>query len=1451
MLMAVEEGSNCGFAAEDFDGEDMSIDLDTFYRLLEEEPPSCPEDSSLGSGPQAEAVSGADYLEDTQLQSGSQVLKAESSADLGGFGSWRPPYSSEASDSGRPGGSFDYAGNPAMFSDYKDSKPTAYTGSPGSWHPPYISEASDSVAGGPGGSFECGGNPAMSLDRKPPAQTSSHGHMFSTSLKDWFSLVPCTETYLTERVDVSQPTSSTTSSFEGHTNHVLDHGDLNVLQGKADVAGKVDSEYSSQNLGIDNMDMNSRPYGALGENTPETLGPSENNSCTSMEIPFLDVDVCSPHVTSPESTLCQNSDLFSDHYTAADGMSLDNRYLAESSIQHSPYSYYSTLFPSNKEMMTNVKDESLEFQTDSSCSSSKMNINCQEGITGTYGFDSPMIDASDIKEWNFDYGRYNCISAVSGNSSLDADSCPVDNKASVKPLGSTETYMSSKREFTGVKDENIDELVAPSTDTFHSFSFMDDSRKPSYNADGSSFDKEPKLSGYDVSTQHFGNSGHAKEEMIVDTNRTYYSEGNINGSSLPHVGGGYVNLNGLEHQLPAAQPFSSNRNQGYSTDRLEGKHCLPKSMGFPFSKVSPESIHSNFSEKSPAEDDYDVCIIEDKSDPAPTRRLPVVSNTRYPAPLNCSLAVGSNIANSQQSSDHDTGVGGIRFRTREEQLILRVALQDLSQPKSEALPPDGVLTVPLLRHQRIALSWMVQKETASLPCCGGILADDQGLGKTISTIALILKERPPASGACLDEKKCKLETLDLDQDDDMLPEVSRRKQDADAHSSVSNETSEKSMKSLIQTKGRPACGTLVVCPTSVLRQWAEELRNKITEKAKLSVLVYHGGNRTRDPCELAKYDVVLTTYSIVSMEVPKQPLADGEDEEKGKREEYDSPHMGFSSKKRKYPNKCSKGKKGLETAALESLARPLAKVGWFRVVLDEAQSIKNHRTQVARACWGLRAKRRWCLSGTPIQNAIDDLYSYFRFLRYDPYAVYKSFCAKIKFPISKNPTKGYRMLQAVLKTIMLRRTKGTLLDGEPIINLPPKFIELKRVEFSAEERDFYSRLESDSRAQFEEYAAAGTVKQNYVNILLMLLRLRQACDHPLLVRRYESQSLWKSSVEKAKKLTHDKQVSLLNCLEASLAICGICNDAPEDAVVSECGHVFCSQCICDYLTGDDNQCPNTSCKVRLNVSSVFSKATLNSSLSDQPSQGGMGSEVFDAVESFYEDSSYNSSKIKAALEVLCLMCKPKTCTTENSCLPESVDKNASCSTTSFDIDGAESLEDSSDGQNLDVDKSPKKIEKVVREKAIVFSQWTRMLDLLEACLKTSGLEYRRLDGTMSVVARDKAVKDFNTLPEVSVMIMSLKAASLGLNMVAACHVLLLDLWWNPTTEDQAIDRAHRIGQTRPVTVLRLTVKDTVEDRILALQKKKREMVASAFGEDETGGRQTRLTVDDLKYLFMK
>ncbi|KAI9120607.1 hypothetical protein K1719_007640 [Acacia pycnantha] len=806
-----------------------------------------------------------------------------------------------------------------------------------------------------------------------------------------------------------------------------------------------------------------------------------------------------------------------------------------------------------------------------------------------------------------------------------------------------------------------------------------------------------------------------------------------------------LNRHALAKSLLNDQASISTEKFGYVKNEGEEKMIQCGNFDYHISKAGPELVHRSFLEKSHVEDDdSDVCVIESISHPAPKNGSADLQNSHK-------ISQHSAYGDSQPYMSRST-----RLKACDEQNILQVALQDLSQPKSEALPPDGLMAVPLLRHQRIALSWMVQKETSSFYCSGGILADDQGLGKTVSTISLILKERPPKLTACHNTQKGELETFNLEVDDDVFTEGVEVKEDKPSVSPIES-------KKLVQTKGRPSAGTLIVCPTSVLRQWAEELKNKVTSKANLSVLVYHGSNRTKEPYELAKYDVVLTTYSIVSMEVPKQPLVD-KDEEKGSSEV----HAGLPpSKKRKCPASSRSGKKRLDSALLEASARPLAKVAWFRVVLDEAQSIKNFRTQVARACWGLRAKRRWCLSGTPIQNAIDDLYSYFRFLRYDPYAVYNTFLSSIKIPINRNPNKGYRKLQAVLKTIMLRRTKGTLLDGEPIITLPPKHVELKRVDFSREERDFYSRLEADSRAQFQEYANAGTVKENYVNILLMLLRLRQACDHPLLVRRYDSNTLWRSSVDIAKKLPWEKRTSLLKCLESSLSLCGICNDSPEDAVVSACGHASNSLVGCS------------------------------------------GSEV-EGYGPCSQSQPSDSSKIKAALEV-------------------------------------KSLEDFPESQKVSDGSSN---DSVVGEKAIVFSQWTRMLDLLEACLKNSSIQYRRLDGTMSVAARDKAVKDFNTLPEVTVMIMSLKAASLGLNMVAACHVLLLDLWWNPTTEDQAIDRAHRIGQTRPVTVLRLTVKDTVEDRILALQQKKRKMVASAFGEDETGGRQSRLTVDDLKYLFM-
>ncbi len=149
------------------------------------------------------------------------------------------------------------------------------------------------------------------------------------------------------------------------------------------------------------------------------------------------------------------------------------------------------------------------------------------------------------------------------------------------------------------------------------------------------------------------------------------------------------------------------------------------------------------------------------------------------------------------------------------------------------------------------------------------------------------------------------------------------------------------------------------------------------------------------------------------------------------------------------------------------------------------------------------------------------------------------------------------------------------------------------------------------------------------------------------------------------------------------------------------------------------------------------------------------------------------------------------------------------------------------------------LEEIVAEghKALVFSQWTALLDLLEPQLRCAALDFARLDGA----TRDRAgvVGRFQQPDGPPLLIASLKAGGVGLNLTAADHVFILDPWWNPAAEDQAADRAHRIGQDRPVMVYRLVARDTVEERILALQQHKRELAEAALGAAEQAASVTR------------
>jgi hypothetical protein len=147
-------------------------------------------------------------------------------------------------------------------------------------------------------------------------------------------------------------------------------------------------------------------------------------------------------------------------------------------------------------------------------------------------------------------------------------------------------------------------------------------------------------------------------------------------------------------------------------------------------------------------------------------------------------------------------------------------------------------------------------------------------------------------------------------------------------------------------------------------------------------------------------------------------------------------------------------------------------------------------------------------------------------------------------------------------------------------------------------------------------------------------------------------------------------------------------------------------------------------------------------------------------------------------------------------------------------------------------------------RCLVFSQWTSMLDLIEPALTSASLSFSRLDGT--TVNRGELVQQFQAAEGPAVMLMSLKAGGTGLTLTAADHVFLVDPWWNPQVEAQAADRAHRIGQDKPVFVYRLVAQGTVEEKILALQAQKRALFEAAL---EGGAGAAALTKDDLLALF--
>ncbi|KAK9776630.1 putative SNF2 family N-terminal domain-containing protein [Seiridium cardinale] len=214
------------------------------------------------------------------------------------------------------------------------------------------------------------------------------------------------------------------------------------------------------------------------------------------------------------------------------------------------------------------------------------------------------------------------------------------------------------------------------------------------------------------------------------------------------------------------------------------------------------------------------------------------------------------------------------------------------------------------------------------------------------------------------------------------------------------------------------------------------------------------------------------------------------------------------------------------------------------------------------------------------------------------------------------------------------------------------------------------------------------------------------------------------------------------------------------------------------------------------------------------------------------------------------------------CIARTIDLQGKCPYCRAELTHDSLLEPAETAEKLEVDDlcRSSKTEALVKilqatlknkgSKVIIFSQWTSFLDIIGLRLHEAGLTFARVDGSMVKKKRDASIAALNEDPDTRILLASLQVCSVGLNLVAADTVVLADSWWAPAIEDQAVDRVHRLGQTRPTTVWRLIVENTIEERVLDIQAEKRKLVSEAFQEEAKGAKakDTRSLADIKKLL---
>ncbi|KAK1765014.1 SNF2 family N-terminal domain-containing protein [Phialemonium atrogriseum] len=562
---------------------------------------------------------------------------------------------------------------------------------------------------------------------------------------------------------------------------------------------------------------------------------------------------------------------------------------------------------------------------------------------------------------------------------------------------------------------------------------------------------------------------------------------------------------------------------------------------------------------------------------------------------------------------------------------------------------------------------------------GGILADEMGMGKSLSILALAMR------------------TLD----------------DGEEWAQQQNDGAE--------GKGplKYSRSTLVVAPSALLiNNWMDEIKKHL--KGGLTVIKYHGPRRPKDLEKISESDIVVTTYNTLTTEFQ------------------------------------AKSKPSL-----------LHRIGWYRVVLDEAHIIRRPATAFYHACSDLHANSRWCLTGTPIQNKLADLGALFAFIRAEPFSKAAIFRKWIDIPFEQSiydPTVVKNRLIMLLEALCLRRTKD-------VIKLPGLRQRMRTLVLSPAERKQYENTSKILMRKIR-HRVNGVDKIYKFGLFQANLQMRLLCNHGTFQRPFSwNRRSYRDEREAVvSALGQNGEITCSGC-QLPMPILGL--GGLGNGFREQCAHLLCSECLEESSStpgaaGQTQHCPV--CAQRPAGAPVEARgAAGDAAMPDWPAKQAIGDD-----DDSYFNSEGHSTKMRACIE----------------------DVHTDLWTT----------------------------------KSIIFSCWTRTLYLLSKHLHEAKIPHLRIDGSCSLSQRQAKLDQFSEDDKMPVLIMTTGTGAFGLNLTCANRVFILELQWNPSVESQAIARAIRLGQENEVHVTRYVIKDTVEQDMRSQQQWKKQIAALGFEE---------------------